>query len=266
MKKLLYIILACSSFFAACEKGTLVETTEYEKVALGDPKYSYLKFLNVTPGSPFINFYIDGAKFSSGLSSTGTETGGYNYATATSLYPDFGYATTSPGARKLTAIVIPTATADAKLEVLNTTITPAAGKYYTIFTSGIYSTTNKSVGPVLMLEDVKPGLDTSKIFIRIINMYSGSPNLDLIKTATNSKVASNVAYGSASAFAEIPTPGNGIAPVNIFQLNNAATNTALISNISLTFTKGRAYTFYLRGVLGNATYPLTGTTYTTFYY
>lgn len=266
MKKILYIIAACASLLTACEKGTLVETTEYEKVELGDPKYSYLKFLNVTPGSPFINYYLDGAKFSSALSSTGVENSGYNYATATSLYPDFGYATTAPGAKKLTAKIIPSATADANLEVLNTTITPAAGKYYTVFTSGVYSDANKSVGPVLMIEDVQPPLDTSKIFIRLINMYNGSPNLDLVKTATGTKVAANVAYGTASTFAEIPVPGNGVAPLNIFALNDAVTNMPLVSKLSLTFTKGRAYTLYIRGVFGNTAYPLTGTTYTTFYY
>ncbi|RZK58701.1 MAG: DUF4397 domain-containing protein [Pedobacter sp.] len=266
MKKLLYIILACSVSFAACEKGTLVETTEYEKVALGDPKYSYLKILNVTPGSPFINYYVDGAKFSSALSSSGVENSGYNYATATSLYPDFGYATTAPGARKLTAKTIPSLTIDANLEVLNTTITPVAGKYYTLFTSGVYSATNKSVGPILMIEDIRPALDTAKIFLRFVNMYSGSPNLDLVKTSTMSKIATNVAYGAASKFAEIPMPGNGIAPVNALALYDSLTGVALTSSANFTFTKGRAYTIYIRGVLGNTTYPLTTGSYTTFQY
>ncbi|MBB2146031.1 DUF4397 domain-containing protein [Pedobacter sp. LMG 31464] len=263
MKKILYFIAVCTVLLAACKKneGT-VENTEYEKVAPGDPKYSYLKFLNLTPGSPVANFYVDGLKFSSALSSTGVENAGYAY---NGLYPDLGYAITAPGSHKVTANIIPSATVDKNLEVLNATITPEAGKYYTIFTTGQYSSTNKSIGPLLVLEDVKPALDTSKIFIRMVNLYNGSPNLDLVKTATSTKVASNVAYGTASAFAEIPSPGPGAAPSNVFALNNTATGLPLLSNITIGLTKGRAYTFYLRGVLGSTTYPLSGTVYTTFY-
>lgn len=263
MKKILYFIAVCTVLLAACKKneGT-VENTEYEKIAPGDPKYAYLKFLNLTPGSPVANFYLDGLKFSAALSSVGVESTGYTY---NGLYPDLGYAVTSPGSHKVTANIIPTAIVDNGLEVLSTTITPGAGKYYTIFTTGQYSATNKSIGPLLVLEDVKPALDTTKIFIRLVNLYNGSPNLDLVKIATSTKVASNVAYGTASAFVEIPVPGNGVAPSNAFALNNTATGLPLITSVSLTFSKGRAYTVYLRGVLGNATYPLGLTTYTTFY-
>ena len=91
----------------------------------GDPKYSYIKILNVTPSSPTINYFLDGIKFSGSLSSLGVENAGYNYTTATSVYPDLGYAVTSPGAHVLTAKIIATAAADPGLEVFNTTINPA---------------------------------------------------------------------------------------------------------------------------------------------
>ncbi|TCC94019.1 DUF4397 domain-containing protein [Pedobacter frigiditerrae] len=266
MKKIIYLIFACVAILSACKKGKFVENTEYERLGVADPKYTYLKFLNVTPSSPTINFYIDGAKFTSGQSTSGVENAGYNYTTATSLYPDFGYAVTAPGSRKLTAKIIPSVTVDPSLEVLNTTITPAAGKYYTIFTSGVYSTTNKSVGPVLVVEDVRPALDTSKVFVRVINLYNGGPNVDLIRNSTGTKLVSNLPYGAASPFAEIGSPGVGVAPAVLYTLNNAATNTALASNVSYSFTKGRAYTIFLKGILGNATFPLTLTNYTTFYY
>ncbi len=116
-----------------------------------------------------------------------------------------------------------------------------------------------------MLEDVKPALDTSKVFVRVINLYNGGPNVDFIRNSNGVKLAANVAYGTASAWGEITSPGSGSAPSLLYTLNNATTNTALLSNIAISFTKGRAYTFYLRGVFGNATYPLSGTFYTTFY-
>ncbi|WP_316770723.1 DUF4397 domain-containing protein [Pedobacter frigiditerrae] len=263
MKKILYFIAVCTVLLAACKKnGMTVENTEYEKVAPGNPKYSYLKFLNLTPGSPVANFYLDGVKFSSALSSSGVENAGYGY---NGLYPDLGYAVTTPGSHKVTANIIPSATVDKNLEVLNTTITPAAGKYYTIFTTGQYSATNKSIGPLLVLEDIKPALDTSKIFVRFVNLYNGSPNLDIVRISTGVKLANNVAYGTGSSFTEIPNPGNGVAPINVFRVDNASNGTVLIPSFSITATKGRAYTLYFRGVLGNTTFPLTASFYTTFY-
>lgn len=269
MKKILYFIAVCTVLLAACKKnGMTVENTEYEKVAPGDPKYSYLKFLNLTPGSPVSNYYLDGVKFSSALSSSGIENAGYTY---NGLYPNLGYAITSPGNHKLTAKIIPTATVDANLEILNTTINPVAGKYYTYYTTGQYSATNKSLGTILAIEDVKPTLDTSKIFIRFINLCNGAPNIDIVKgdVATGPKLITNVAYGSVSTgWTEIPAPGSGTAPTIKLWFNNAATGaTITATGVSVTLTKGGAYTIYSRGIFGTTatgTIP-TYTFYTTFY-
>lgn len=262
MKKLTYILLAFAGFFAACEKGTLVETTEYEKVAPGDPKYSYIKILNLTPSSPVLNFFIDGAKFSANQSTTGLPSTGYAY---NGLFPDLGYAVTTPGSKVLSANIIPTATADANLEVFKQTINAAAGKYYSVFTTGVYSTTTKNIPSALVLEDIKPALDTSKIFVRIVNLYNGSPNLDVVRISNGVKLASNVAYGTASPFTEITNPGSGVAPSNAFRVDNAATGVAIIPTTIYALSKGRAYTIYYRGILGNTSFPLTGGFYTTFY-
>ncbi|WP_285060433.1 DUF4397 domain-containing protein [Pedobacter ginsengisoli] len=264
MKRILYIIAACASLLTACEKGTLVETTEYEKIELGDPKYSYLKILNLTPGSPVVNYYLDGTKFSSGLSSTGVENAGFGY---NGLYPDLGYAVTSPGTHALTGKIIPSAAADPNLGVLDQQIAPEAGKYYTIFTTGVYTLPDKKIPSLFMLEDTKPALDTSKVFLRLVNLYNGSPNLDLVKdAATGTKIISDVGYSQASGWTEIPNIGPGVAVSVKLYVNDAATGSTLVAaGFTGTVTKGRAYTIYLRGVLGNTTYPLSIGSYTTFY-
>jgi hypothetical protein len=266
MKKILYLIAVSTILFTACKKQALVENTVYEKVNPGDPKYSYIKILNLTPGSPVLTYYMDGTKFSGGLSSLGVENAGYTY---NQIYPDLGYSITAPGTHTLTAKVIPTATADAGLEVFNTSISPAAGKYYTIFTTGLYTATNKKIASSVMLEDIKPALDTSKIFVRIANLYNGGPNIDLVKgdvVTTGVKVISNVAYGTASEWVAVPAPGNGTAPTFKVFFNDAATGIPLIAaGVTISLSKGRAYTLYLRGIAGNATYPFSGTFYTTFY-
>lgn len=253
--------------FSACDKGEIVENTPYEKVAPGDPKYAYVKFLNVTPGSPVSNYYINGVKVSAALSSSGVENAGYTY---NGIFPGLGYAATMPGAQKLTAKIIPTATVDPSLEVLNTTITPAAGKYYTYFTSGQYSATDKTLGTILAIEDVKPALDTSKVFVRFINLGVAAPNIDVVKgdLPTAEKIITNIATGTASAWVSIPAPGNGTAPTNKYWFVTSGTVTPFISAVySASLTKGRAYTLYLRGVTGSTSTTINPqvTFYTTFY-
>lgn len=264
MKKILYFIAVSIGLFSACKKGDLVENTAYEKISPADPKYSYLKILNLTPGSPVLTFYMDGTKFSSSLSSLGVENAGYAY---NGLFPDLGYAVTSPGSHNLTAKIIPTVVPDPNLEVFNTTILPEAGKYYTIYTTGQYTATSKKIPSSLMVEDSRPTLDTSKIFVRMVNLYNGSPNLDLVKDAVaGTRIISNVAYGTATSWAEIPNLGPGTAPAPKLFVNIAGTGTPLIaSGSTFTLTKGRAYTIYIRGVAGSTTYPLAVTFYTTFY-
>lgn len=264
MKKLIYILTACVALFTSCSKESdyeIVENTQYETLKPGDTKYSYLKVLNLTVGSPVVNYYMDGTKFSASLSSSGVENAGYGY---NGLYPDFGYAATTPGAHKFIGRIIPSASADANLEVLNTTITPAAGKYYTIYTTGLYSATNKVLGAPLLLEDIKPALDTSKIFVRFVNLCIGLPNIDIVKgvASTDQKIISNIGYGKASDWVQIPNPGIGTSPIIPIWYINSITGTPFSATAtSITLLKGRAYTIYARGIFGT-----TGTTVPTFTY
>ncbi|MDQ1141000.1 DUF4397 domain-containing protein [Pedobacter agri] len=268
MKKLLYILAASIGLLSSCSKESdyeNVENTEYEKLAPADPKYSYLKVLNLTPGSPVANYYIDGTKFSAALASSGIENSGYTY---NGLFPDFGYAVTTPGSHKFTAKIIPTATADANLEILSTTINPEAGKYYTIYTTGLYSATNKALGAPFVLEDVKPALDTSKIFIRLVNLATGLPNIDIVRGSlvTDPKVITNIGYGKASDWVSLSNLGPGASPLVPLLYVNTATGTALSNAGTITLSKGRAYTLYIRGIFGTTgTTAVTTTFYTTFF-
>src|SRR6476646_10669086 len=142
MKKILYAFAIGIGLFTSCEKGQLVENTKYEKLEIGNSKYAYLKILNASPGSPVVNFYINGTKFSSAYTSSGKESGGFAY---NGLFPDLGYATTLPGAQTLTAKVLSTATPDPGLEVFNTQITPEGGKFYSIITNGLYDASSKKI-------------------------------------------------------------------------------------------------------------------------
>jgi len=257
MKKLLYICILITVALAACKKGDFVENTPYTVIPDGDPAYSYIKFLNMTPGSPSVNFFVNDVKIS-GVNNTASTVNGYGYA---GLYPEVGYSIIKPGSNVLKANITGSATADAGLNVFSSTFNMVAGKYFSIFTTGEYSATTKNIPSSLMIEDIKPALDTSKIFLRVVNLYAGGPNVDLIQASTGQKLISNVAFNAASAFVEIPNPGKE----NIYDLKSTTANTTLrAALLKLTLIKGRAYTFIIRGVNGSTTYPLAASFYTTF--
>lgn len=264
MKKILYFIAAGALLFSACKKGTLVENTVYEKLAPADTKYAYVKILNLTPSSPVLTYFMDGTKFSAGLSSSGKETAGYAY---NGLYPDLGYASVTPGAHALAGKIVAGASVDGGLEVLTSSVTLEGGKYYTVFTTGTYSTVDKKIASSVVFQDVSPTLDTSKIYVRLAHFYNGTGNLDMVKdAATGTKIVSSVAYGTVSDWMEIPNPGQGTAPSNKLYINKAGTTTPLIAaGTTVGLTKGRAYTIYLRGITGSSSFPLSATYYTTFY-
>lgn len=265
-KKLYYLMAGFAMLFSACDKDKgYVENTEYEKLTPGDPKYSYLKIVNLSAGSPIVNFYIDGAKFSTKLSSTGIENAGYGY---NQLFPDLNYAVTTPGTHVLTAKVIPTATTDANLEVFNSNINPAAGKYYTLIVNGAYNTTTKNIPSFLTLEDTKPTLDTTKVILKFVNVLSGGTPLSLVRgtSPADPKIISNIAVNSASDWVELSLPGGGPNPSLSFMLVDATTNAAASAIYTTTsFTKGRAYTLYYRGISGSTTFPAGFSFYTSFY-
>ena len=261
MKKIIYLIAVSIGLLTACKREEFVENTVYEKIAPADPKYSYFKVLNATAGSPIVNYYLDGVKSSGLYTTTGVESG-YAY---NGLFPDLGYAVATPGTRslgaRLTSVALPAT--DRGLEVFTAPFNLASGKYYTIFTTGIYNTTSKKIESSLILEDIRPSLDTSKIFIRFVNMYNGSPNLDLTQVVSNTsqKLATNVAFGKASDWAAIASPSLS----SVYSITNNSGGTVVASSLATTLTKGRSYTIYIRGVFGNATDPGTVSSYTTFY-
>ncbi len=258
MKNLLYVFALGVVLFTACKKGTLVENTVYEKLEPGNTTYGNLKLLNASPGSPTINFYVNGTKFSSLYTSSGSENGGYGY---NGLFPGLGYAVTTPGTQTLTASTLATATVDPALQVFSTSISPDGGKYYSIFATGVYDTIAKKIPTSFILNDVRPTTDTTKIFIRFVNLYIGGPSIDMKQVVDGQKIASGIAFGKASAWVNIPNPGQS----NKYSFSDSGTDVAFPGTLTAALTKGRAYTVYVYGSTGSATYPLKADYYTTFY-
>lgn len=261
MKKISYYFIASIVLLASCSKTDVVENTQSPKTPeTTNNKNAYLKILNVTPSSPTVNFYIDGAKLTYAQPIVGFDYPSYSY-NAVSF--DFGYSIVSAGNRTLSAKIIASATTDANLEVFSQTITPDAGKYYTIFTTGNY--TSKKIPSSVIVEDKTSGIDPTKILIRVANFYNGSTKLDLFKeSATGTKIVSDIAYGTISDWVDISALTSGTNNSIKVVFNSTTASTPLISTeTTLTLSKGRAYTLYTSGVLGNTNFPLTTNLYTT---
>ena len=261
MKKITYIILIFTAAFASCKKNELVETSTYEVVKAGDPANSYIRFINMTPNSPITNYYLNGVKTSGGSTTTGKEVG----FTYNSVFPIGGgqYVKAKVGANTLESKIIGPATVDPGLSVFNATVTTAAGKYYSLITNGVYSASDKKIPSSVLIEEVKPALDTSKIYVRLVNLYNGGvANVDMVQQTTGEVLISNVAYGTASEYKSIPLPGQS----NIYRFLNTGTATPVAATtLTAQLTKGQAYTFILRGVSGSTTTPFGISFYSSFY-
>ena len=247
--------------FTACKKGDLVESTPYNKINAGDPTYSYLRFINITPGSPNINFYLNSTRVTGAYNALSGETG-FGYLT---FFPNLGgqYVPITPGKNTIDAKIVSSATTDANLNVFNTPIETVGGKYYSLLTTGAY-TTDKKISNSVLLEEVKPLLDTTKILVRLVNLFNGgTANLDMVQKSTGQVLISNVAQNMVSPYVAIPLPGQA----NVYVFNYTGTTTAPIATYSVTatLTKGQAYTFFVRGINGSTAFPF-GTNYTTSFY
>ena len=127
--------------------------------------------------------------------------------------------------------------------VLTANSTFDADKYYTVAAAGT------AAAPVaVVINDDLSIPDASKAYIRIINLVSNGPGVDLA-IGTAAPLVSNVAYKSASDFVAV-APANSSAPL-IVQVRSTGTTTLLGAAITnFTALAGRKYTILVRGLVG----------------
>jgi hypothetical protein len=245
------LLLLTLSLTYSCKKpAAATEITTFV-----DGSVAQVKFFNFGVGSPSINFYGNGVKISAVSSATGTEA---TTGVASGLvFPATNYAVLQPGAYTFKGQIPATAAADGNLAIATVAATLEAGKYYSLYTSGIYNTTAKT-SDAFVLEDVLPAQDFTVAYVRFVNVVPNAPSgfnmfAKNTVTTTESAVGGTVAYKAASTFVAVP-PGIyelyarfASAPgVNVISRNG----TSVVS-----LTGGRFYTFAARG-----DYTNTGTT------
>ncbi len=254
--KSLFLLLIAGTF-ASCEKESFVESSEY---VIPQDNAIRLKILTVAPEAPAVNFFINDKKITGVNNATGINNGyGYN-----GLYPDLGYlVVNNAAAYNLKAKVAGAASEDADLTVLDQNLNLEDGKQYTLFTSK-YDATNKKISNYTLIEDKRPTPtpDTSKTYIRLVNLLNDVSGLTLEHVNVEKVLVNNLPYGEASDFISIDNPGQA----NEYKLINAADGSSVLNITSYTLVKGRCLTIYCYGNFGEAgTYSPKLAWFTSFY-
>jgi|GEM_PF-2229059 len=246
MKKVIKNILGLfflsqAIIFASCEKGEFVSSSEY---VIPDANAIKVKILTVAPGAPTVNYFINDEKITGVNNASGIQFGyGYN-----GLYPDLGYLVVNKApSYNLKVKVAASNETDPNLTLMDESLNLVDGKQYTLFTTK-YDATSKKITNYTLLEDARPTPtpDTSKTFIRFVNLLNNTSGLTLEQVTTEKVLVNNLAYGATSDFIAIDNPGQA----NVYRVINPADGTVVIANTSYTLAKGRSLTVYCYGNLG----------------
>lgn len=235
MKRLQYIlVLLCTTALYSCEKNAVQDIT-------GDPPKAQIKFFNFGVNAPGVNFYANDTKMTAISSTTGNE------SVTGVIYGGVGaggfYSGIAPGQYTFKGKIA--ATVDKDLAISNITGTIASGKYYSLYQSGIYNATAKTVDGFILEDMIPASLDTGRAYVRFVNAISNAnPMILYAKNAnTGAEVAigAAVAYKAGSAFVAVP---NGVYDLNTRYTGSAAN---IITRLAVSFSRGRIYTIGARG-------------------
>ncbi|MBC7654333.1 MAG: DUF4397 domain-containing protein [Oligoflexus sp.] len=236
MKKTYHLLtfLFCIVVLSACEKNAV------QKLPEGSPG-AQIKFFNFAPNSPSVNFFANTDKISGTLTASGiVSTTGVNYG---SVFPASNYASLKAGSYAFKGQIPESATVDANLAITNLQSSIDVGKFYSLYTCGIYNSTAKTTD-AFIVEDVLPTADTSAAYVRLVNSVSNSNTFSLVLKnliGIEGIIATGVAYKSGSTFVKVP---EGI--YDLYARYSPST-TNVITRTGVSFLKGRVYTISARG-------------------
>lgn len=236
-------LLAGALALGGCEKNAVQDIT-------APTTGGRVKFFNFGINAPAVNFYANDAKVTAITSATGVEsTSGVAYGSAGNggFYSDL-----APGSYAYTGRIA--ATVDKDVVVGRVTGTVETGKAYSVYLSGFYDATAKTVEGFVVADEVPAAFDYSQALVRFVNASPNSSPMTLFATntttSTESPVGAAVAYKSAGAFTAVPA--------GVYNLNTrvAGSATNVFTRTSVSFVAGRIYTVTGRG---DITLPTTGT-------
>ena len=228
-------VLVTAAVAAGCEQNSV------QVLPSATPLASRIKFFNFGVNAPGVNFYADAVKMTAVLSSTGTE------ATTGVAYGAVGnggaYSNIASGTYTVTGRIAATTDKDLAIATISTTI--ADDTYYSLYLSGFYNTTTKTVDGFVVPDAYPAEADYSVALVRFVHAISNANPLTLYaaNTTTNDTLVVNtaVAYKSGGPFAPLP-PGI----YNLFARYPDSTANKVVRT-AVTLAGGRVYTVGARG-------------------
>ncbi|MFN8669466.1 MAG: DUF4397 domain-containing protein [Gemmatimonadaceae bacterium] len=228
------VALLAAVVVASCDKNAVQDIT-------GPLESGRIKFFNFGVNAPGVNFYANTTKMTAITSASGTE------ATTGVTYGSVGsggfYAAIAPGQYAFAGKIAATVDKDLAVATINGTI--ADGKSYSLYLSGFYNTTNKSVEGFIVQDDYPATIDFNVAYVRFVNAISNANPMTLYAksttTATETAIGGTVAYKAGGAFVSIPGGSYDLSTRYAGSSTNAITRTAV------SFSAGRVYTISARG-------------------
>ncbi len=235
MKTLRTLAVVLSAFaLASCEKNAVQTIT-------GTLPSVRIRFFNFGVNAPSVNFYAGAQKMTATTSATGAEAvTGVSYG---SVGANGFYSAIDAGSYAITGKVA--ATVDKDLTVSTVTGALTADKAYSVYLSGFYDATAKTVEGFIVEDPFDAAYDYTQAYVRFVNAISNSSPMTLYAknttTLTESAVGGLVAYKAAGAFVAVPA--------GVYDLNTrtSGSSTNAISRTAVSFVAGKIYTISARG-------------------
>ena len=223
-----------------------------QSIASPPPATSRIRFFNFGVNAPGVNFYANDTKMTAITSSTGVE------ATTGIAYGGVGaggnYAAIAPGQYTVQGRIA--ATTDKDKPISNVPVTIADGKFYSVYQSGFYDATAKTIDGFVVEDNFTVPTDVTTASVRFVNAISNSQPMTLYVKGTSAgateiAIGSAVAYKGASAFVTIPA-----GPYDVYT-RVAGSTTSVLTRTGLGFSPTRVYTVTARGDITVASTPTT---------
>lgn len=226
--------LLCAALLASCGQNAVQDIT-------GPLPSARIKFFNFGVNAPAVNFYANTAKMTAISSATGVEsTNGTSYGGVGS---GGFYSAIAPGQYTVTGKIA--AATDKDLVVSTVAATIADGKNYSVYLSGFYDATAKTVGGFVVEDPFVANIDYSVAYVRFVHAMSNANPMTLYAknttTGTEVAVGSLVGYKAGGEFTSLPS---GVYDLGA-RYASAATNA--ISRTAVSFSAGKVYTIGARG-------------------
>ncbi|MBL0169206.1 MAG: DUF4397 domain-containing protein [Gemmatimonadaceae bacterium] len=200
-----------------------------------------VKFFNFGVNAPSVNFYANTAKVTATTSATGVEAlTGVSYG---SVGSGGFYSALTPGQYSFIGKIA--ATVDKDLTVATVPGTLADGKAYSVYVSGFYDATAKTVEGFVVEDPFDAAIDYTVAYVRFVNAISNSQPMTMYAknttTLTEVAVGAAVAYKAAGAFTSVP---NGVYDLST---RTAGSTTNAIARTAVSLSAGKVYTISARG-------------------